>query len=231
MPLKTSYNVIFAPNNQLYMKNIQSIVTGVLAVAVIILFILHFTGKGNGTVKAPPTDTSLVNKGVVRIKFVRADSLTTGYDFAKDLSAKFEEDNKLREQKIQQKQQYFQSRMGKYEKEVYTMTDRERAKEEEELGKLQQQLMAESQELQGLAQQQNQEMMIQLEDSLVLFFREFAKEVGADIILSTNTIGSNVLYINEAMDVTTQALVGLNERYKKSKGNQPDNKPVTAPAK
>lgn len=205
------------------MKNTHSIVTGVLAVAVIVLFILQFTGNKGGGKSNMPQDTSLVSKGVIRIKYVRMDTLSLGYQLAIDLSAKFEEDNKVRESKFQQRQQYFQSQMNKYEREVYQLTERERASREEELGKLQQQIMAEGQELQNLAAMQNQQMSLQLEDSLIAFFQDFAKEVNADMILSTNTIGGNILYIDEQLDVTDRALKGLNERYNKSKGKLENN--------
>lgn len=199
------------------MKNTHSIVTGVLGVAVIVLFILQFTGNNNNTKTNEPVDTSLVSKGVIRIKYVRMDSLSLGYQFATDLGKKFEEDNKIREQKFQQRQQYLQSQVKKYEKEVYQMTERERAAKEEELGKLQQQVMGEGQELQNLAAAQNQQMSIQLEDSLITFFKSFAKEVNADMIMSTNTMGSNILYIDQNLDVTNKAIKGLNDRYNKSK--------------
>jgi outer membrane protein len=199
------------------MKNTHSIVTGVLAIAVIILFILQLSGGKKGGKSKETADTSLVTKGVVRIKYVRMDSLSSGYQLAIDLTKKFEEDNTIREQKFQQRQAYFQSKMKKYESDMYQLTQGERAAREEELGQLQQQIMAEGQELQNLAAAQNQQMSIQLEDSLINFFQGFASEVNADLILSTNTIGSNILYINPALDVTNKALKGLNERYNKSK--------------
>lgn len=199
------------------MKNTHQIVTGVLVLAVIILGILHFAGnKGSGK-SSGTNDTSLVQKGVIRIKYIRMDSLSSGYQLALDLTKKFEEDNAIREQKFQQRQNYFSSQMKKYENEVMTLTQNERARREEELGALQQQIMAEGQELQNLAQVQNQQMSIQLEDSLISFFQGFAAEVNADLILSTNTLGSNILYINPSLDVTNQALKGLNDRYNKYK--------------
>lgn len=199
------------------MKNTHQIVTGVLALAVIILGILHFTGSKKSGKTSGVSDTSLVQKGVIRIKYVRMDSLSNGYQLAIDLTKKFEEDNAIREQKFQQRQGYFDSQMKKYEREVYQLTQGERAAREEELGRLQQQIMAEGQELQNLAAVQNQQMSIQLEDSLINFFKGFAAEVNADLILSTNTLGSNILYINPTLDVTDLAIKGLNDRYNKSK--------------
>lgn len=199
------------------MKNAHPIVTGVLVIAVIILGILQVAGGKKGSVSNDQKDTSLVQKGVIRIKYVRMDSLSSGYQLAIDLGKKFEEDNAVREQKFQQRQGYFQSQMKKYEQEVYQLTERERALREDELGRLQQQIMAEGQELQNLAATQNQQMSIQLEDSLITFFKDFAPQVNADLILSTNTLGSNILYIDPTLDVTNKALQGLNDRYNKSK--------------
>jgi outer membrane protein len=206
------------------MKNTHQIVTGVLALAVIVLGILHFAGSKKSGKTSGVNDTSLVQKGVIRIKYVRMDSLSNGYQLATDLTKKFEEDNAIREQKFQQRQSYFDSQMKKYEREVYQLTQGERAAREEELGRLQQQIMAEGQELQNLAAMQNQQMSIQLEDSLINFFKGFASEVNADLILSTNTIGSNILYINPTLDVTDLAIKGLNDRYNKSKPKDEEKK-------
>jgi outer membrane protein len=201
------------------MKNSHGIVTGVLAVAVIILFILQFTGTGKKGVSTGDykTDTSLVNKGVIRIKYVESDSITSNWDFAKDLMAQFESDQKIREERFRGMEASLQAKVSKLERDAPTLTEREIGMRQEELQRLQQQYMADGQDLQNKAQMQQEQMSIQLGDSLKAFFPGFAQQVGADIIMNNSSIVTTMFYVSSSLNVTDQAIQGLNERYKKFK--------------
>jgi len=200
------------------MKNTHGIVTGVLAVAVIILFILQFTGPGKGPKSASyKTDTSLVNKGVVRIKYVDSDSITANWDFAKDLMSEFETNQKIREDRVRSMEGSLQAKLNKLEKDAPTLTEREIGMRQQELQQLQQQYMADSQNLQMNAQQEQEKMTIQLTDSLQAFFPGFAAEVGADIIMNNSSIVTTMFYVSSSLNVTDAAIKGLNDRYKKFK--------------
>lgn len=201
------------------MKNTHGIVTGVLAVAVIILFILQFAGGGKkkGNVETYQTDTSLVNKGVIRIKYVESDSITSNWDFAKDLMTQFESDQKIREEKFRGMEASLQAKVNKLERDAPTLTEREIGMRQEELQRLQQQYMADGQDLQNKAQIQQEQMSIQLGDSLKAFFPGFAQQVGADIIMNNSSIVTTMFYVSASLNVTNQAIEGLNERYKKYK--------------
>jgi outer membrane protein len=201
------------------MKNTHGIVTGVLAVAVIILFILQFTNKGKkGASKGDYiTDTALVNKGVIRIKYVESDSITANWDFAKDLMAQFEADQKVREERFRGMEGSLQAKVNKLEKDAPTLTEREIGARQEELQRLQQQYMADGQDLQQKAQIQQEQMSLQLGDSLKAFFPDFAKQVNADIIMNNSSIVTTMFYVAPSLNVTDLAIKGLNERYKKFK--------------
>jgi outer membrane protein len=201
------------------MKNSHGIVTGVLAVAVIILFILQFKGNGKkgATTGDYKTDTSLVNKGVIRIKYVESDSITSNWDFAKDLMTQFESDQKIREERFRGMEASLQAKVSKLERDAPTLTEREIGMRQEELQRLQQQYMADGQDLQNKAQMQQEQMSIQLGDSLKAFFPGCAQQVGADIIMNNSSIVTTMFYVSSSLNVTDQAIQGLNERYKKFK--------------
>ena len=207
------------------MKNTQSIIIGVLAVAIIILFILQFSGKGKkgGSEGTYKTDTSLVNRGVIRIKYVESDSITNNWDFAKDLMATFQNDQKIREERFRGMESSLQAKVNKLEKDAPTLTEREIAMRQEELQRIQQQYMADGQDLQDKAQMQQQGMSIQLGDSLKAFFPGFAQKVGADIIMNNSSIVTTMFYISPSLNVTDIAIKDLNERYKKYKPKTTDS--------
>ncbi len=200
------------------MKNAHSIVTGVLAIAVIILFVLQFTGKKKGSSEGTyKTDSSLVNKGVVRIKYVMADSILTQWDFAKDLSKTFEADQIVREERIRNMEANFTAKQNKLKSDYPRLTNREIEDRTLELQNLQQQYAMDAQDLNDRAAMQQQEMNIRLNDTLKVFFPGFAKKVGADMILNNSSMIQTFFYADPAMDVTSQAIKDLNERYKKYK--------------
>lgn len=200
------------------MKNTHGIVTGVLAVAVIILFIMQFAGSKKGSTKGDyTTDTSLVNKGVVRIKYVDSDSITANWDFANDLMNEFENNQKIREERVRSMENSLQGKVNKLEKDAPTLTEREIGMRQQELQQLQQQYMNDSQNLQMNAQQEQEKMSRQLTDTLKAFFPGFASQVGADIIMNNSSIVTTMFYVAPSLNVTDAAVKGLNDRYKKYK--------------
>lgn len=206
------------------MKNISLVFNIVLSIAVAILFFLHFSSSGkksSGNITDSPSGPS----GELKILYVNSDSISANYDLVKDMEKKFEEDNKVREQKLQSKQGTLQRMYKDYENKVMTMTTRERQKKEEEITRYQQQLMQEQQELSQLAAMQEAGMVSQMFDSLHVFFKEFAQQKGVDLILAYQK-GSGVLYANEKFDVTREAIQAMNLRYSKSKASTPATSPA-----
>lgn len=201
------------------MKNTSLIFNIVLSVAVAILYFLHFssTGKTSGN---KTSETETLQNGDLKILYVNSDSISAGYDLVRDMEKKFEEDNKIREQKLQSKQSNLQRMYKDYENKVMTMTNRERQKKEEEITAYQQQLMQEQQEMSQLAAMQEAGMVSQMFDSLHVFFKGFAEQKGVDLILAYQK-GSGVLYANEKFDVTREAIQSMNLRYSKSKAAAP----------
>ena len=63
------------------MKSISWIVNGVLAVAVIVLFVLHFSTNST------PTKASINDKGGVKIAYFEIDSIQNSYEFFKEVKS------------------------------------------------------------------------------------------------------------------------------------------------
>lgn len=207
------------------MKKGTLIFNVIISLAVATLFVLHFTGKGGKTGK-PKTDGTSNPGGSMKTLYINSDSISAGYVMMRDLEAKFEADNAVRQQKLQNKQASLQKMIKDYQNGLMTMTSREQQKEGEKIQAYQQQLEQEVQEFSQMAAVQQQDMMIQVYDSVYAFFHDYAKEVGADMIFSFQT-GGQILYINEKYDVTTDAIQKMNQRYLKSKPKEDNTLPPT----
>jgi outer membrane protein len=206
------------------MNSKQNIFMGLIALAVIGLYILHFSSRepSKASSKEPKKGSEQGMPLNGKILYVQADSIMSSYGYMKDLETQFLSDNQLRENKLQDGQQRLQSMLRDYERKVPTMTSRERMREEEKITAYQQQLMQDQQELSQLAAMQEAEMISQVYDSLHAFFSEFGAEREVDFILATQK-ASGVLYAHPDLDVTGEAIKALDARYQGSKEDSTSN--------
>ena len=196
------------------MKNINYVINGVLAVAVIILFIMQFSGKKESEVTRTFTsgeDTT----GILPIAYVNVDSLLQNYNYSKDLNEIILKKSENSRAIITQKARSLQSEMQDFQRKVENnaFLTRERAESE------QQRLINKQQELQNLDNQLAQELVAeqqrvseQLRDTLVSQLKEFNKDKHFQVIFS-NTVGDNILLAGDAYDITGELIEYLNKNY------------------
>lgn len=197
------------------MKNINYLINGVLALAVIILFVMHFSGKKESdSPQAVLAGTEGVS-GLLPIAYVNVDSLLTNYNYSKDLNEvimKKQEDSRLN---INQKANTLRSDMQEFERKYQNgaFLTPQRAQEE------QQRLLGKQQELQALDERLTQELMIeqqrlneQLRDTIVAQLKVFNQTKGFQVIFS-NTMGDNILLAGDAYDITAEIITYLNKSY------------------
>lgn len=196
------------------MKNINYIINGVLALAVVILFVLQFTGKKeSGVTKTFTAEESA--SGLLPIAYVNVDSLLLNYNYSKDLNEIIIKKQENSRASVNQKLRSLQTEMQDFQRKVENnaFLTRERAEQE------QARLMKKQQELQDfdnrLAQElvsEQQRLNEQLRDTLVSQLRVYNKDKGYLVILS-NTMGDNILLAGDAYDITKEVIEYLNKNY------------------
>ena len=191
------------------MKNINYVINGVLAVAVIILFVMQFSSKKESTV-APAFTTEGDSTNLLPVAYVNVDSLLSNYNYSKDLNErilKMQEDYRLdmtqRSNALRTELNDFQR---KYEANAFLTTERAQQEElQNYAAKKEQELAAKQMELNG-----------QLRDTIVAQLTTFNQTKGYQIIFS-NTMGDNILLSNPAYDITAEFLEVLNKNYSSGK--------------
>ena len=188
------------------MKNINYVINGVLAVAVVILYIMQFSGKKESSVTrtfASAGDTT----ALLPIAYVNVDSLLLNYNYSKDLNEII--------LKKQENSRSLQGEMQDFQRKVENnaFLTRERAEQE------QQRLLNKQQELQNLDNQLAQELMQeqqklneQLRDTVVSQLKAFNLGRGYQVVFS-NTVGDNILLAGDSYDITGELLEYLNKNY------------------
>ena len=196
------------------MKNINYIINGVLALAVVILFVLQFTGKKESGVTNTFTAEESAS-GLLPIAYVNVDSLLLNYNYSKDLNEIIIKKQENSRASVNQKLRSLQTEMQDFQRKVENnaFLTRERAEQE------QARLMKKQQELQDfdnrLAQElvsEQQRLNEQLRDTLVSQLRVYNKDKGYQVILS-NTMGDNILLAGDAYDITKEVIEYLNKNY------------------
>lgn len=200
------------------MKNLSVILNVVLLLAVAFLYIDKFSGDANTpeTEEQMEGDVETAATGDITIAYINSDTLLAQYAY-------FDEINEIMNAKRESAQGQYEQRARSLQQEIETfqrtaegMTiNQARAKEEE--------LIQKQQNLQALEGNLSQELMAEeakltneLYDVIADYLAEYGKANNINIIL-TYTKGSGVIYANEGLDITKEAIKVLNERYEASK--------------
>lgn len=201
------------------MKNINYIINGVLAVCIVILFILHFTGKKESSV-APAFVAGADSAKMLPVAYVDIDSLLLNYNFSKDLNERIVTTQESYRADVNQKTSALRVELQDFQKKVdnNAFLTRERAEQENSrLVKKQQDLQAYADKLQQDLASKQQALNEQLRDTIVAQLAQFNKNKGYQIIFS-NTMGDNILYTSQkAYNITAEFLEVLNKNYSSSK--------------
>jgi outer membrane protein len=200
------------------MKNINYIINGVLAVAVIILFVLHFAGKKEAGIVTSPVTPEGGFSGVLPVAYVNMDSLLQNYNYSKDLNEVIMRKDENARANVNQQANQLRSEMQDFERKIANnaFLTRERAEQENQrLLKKQQELQAYNDRLSQELLAEHQKLTEQLRDSLVAQVKIFNQDKKYQIIFS-NISNGNILWSENIYDITPELIVFLNKHYSPS---------------
>ena len=208
------------------MNKVSIIVESILAAAVVALFILFFTY--NPWAKKTANADVEAQGELLPIAVVNTDSILTHYTLAVESSDKLQSQYEESMVKLDSRAKAFQKEYETFQQDVLNFQkkleanaflSRERAESEQQrLQKKEQQLLAKQQELENLRQKlsndflaQQNELTMQLQDSLQLFLRDYNADGHLHLIIN------DAVLLNKAAgyDVTDEVIEGLNARYGK----------------
>jgi outer membrane protein len=203
------------------MKNINYLINGILAVAVIILFIMQFAGKTTSEdVKPSPAAEGDISSSLP-VAYVNMDSLLQNYHYYNDLNEIIMRKEENARANVNQQVNQLQSEAQDFERKVNNnaFLTRERAEQE------QQRLLRKRQELEALDNRLSQELiaeqqrlMEQLRDSLSAQLKIFNEGKKYQIIFS-NISNDNILLADDVYDITKELILYLNKNYTSSGSN------------
>lgn len=194
------------------MKNLSIGLNIVLLIAVIVLYVLHFSGNpGKGSEQTGPS-TVVPDAKIV---YINMDSLLSNYLQSRELNEAFLKKVENNRTDLNMKAKKFEEEVVAFQQKLENngFISRERAEQAQaELMVKRQNLQKLDQELMENTQREQIELNQKLYTDITNFLKEYNKTKGYQLILST-TLGGNVFYAEEGFDITKDVVEKLNQQY------------------
>ena len=194
-------------------KNLKK--AAIYATAIAAIFLFAQCTKENSQPAASQTACGSING--IKIAFVDIDSLLNNYELSitinKEMLRKEENMRMTLSEKAKDIQADIEDFQRKIENNVYA-TQKRAEEEQARIIKRREDYDRLSERLAGELAAESQKNNVVLHDSINAYLKEFNKEKGYDLIISR--VGDNLLYANEALDITKEVIEGLNKRYQAS---------------
>lgn len=113
------------------MKSGNIIFNSIIAIAVIVLYVLHFTTKPQGPVFVNASDSTILSAQPFATAYVNGDSLLENYEYFKNAKKEFEAKTLRTEKQIEAKRGVLEREFANYQQTGASMTADQRAKVEE----------------------------------------------------------------------------------------------------
>ncbi|PWD99945.1 OmpH family outer membrane protein [Marinilabilia rubra] len=195
------------------MKNISIVLNAILFVAVAALF---FIVLSNGSESDDGADQSQKEKVQdYPIAYVNTDSLLMNYEYAQFLNEELLRKEESSRADFNERAKVFQDDMRAFQRKVQNnaFLSLERAqKEEKRLREKEQELQELNSQLSNDLMKKQNQMNRELRDTITAFLKEYTNQKPFKLVLS-NTMGDNILFAHEALNITDEVVGILNERY------------------
>ncbi len=198
------------------MKGTSLIVSIVLFVAVAALYVLHFVGGDSSEHDSVGEDVAVVNRGGLKIAYVKADSILLNYDLSQDLHDEFTKKQEAYTTEYGTKRQLFEKDAAAFQEKLQRggfLSEQRAVQERDRLVGLEQEVLKMDQELSTKLSELQAENNKVLLDKLMDYIKELNAEKGYDYVFNA----SNILIGDEADNLTGHVLKVLNEKYAEEK--------------
>ena len=200
------------------MKHSNLIFNIILAIAVVVLYILHFSSPSATPVFTSTSDSTHVVDASAETVYVNGDSLLEKYEYFKKAKKDFEAKTARTENEITAKRTALEREFAAYQQQASGMSQDQRAKIEESLMRKEQELRTYSESAAAKLQEEQVSFNEKLFDKVSAYLKEHTKGKNYKIVMNY-TKGTGILYANDSLDITNEVLRGLNEQYKSENKN------------
>ena len=199
------------------MKQTNLIINGILAAAVIALFILHFTGAPatEATPEESGTDTATTPVAAeASIAYFNIDTVLANWDMYVDLQEQLASKQQQMESEFENKTQDYYKKVedAQYKMQRGLVTRSEAQQQQQQLQQEEQNLMNMQNNYSMQLQEESAVKNRQMIDKIEQYLKQYNADNRYDYIFSYS-FGGNLLYGNPAYNITREVIRGLNQEY------------------
>jgi outer membrane protein len=197
------------------MKNNSTFIHVILALAVIGLYVLYFTGNKKDQSNQTGTKDQDTN-APVKVAFVKLDSVLANYDLAKKLNDDFNRKQDSYTKEYGQKRIDFEKQANAFQEKLKRggfLTQERAMQERNRLIGMQQEIQKLDNDLSGKLQSMQQKINQQIIDSISNYVKVYNVDKKYDLIFSN----ANLLEGSDQHNITRKVTSELNKRYHSSK--------------
>jgi len=204
------------------MKNVNYVINGVLAVAVIILFIMQFSGKQRSLPSSQQSATATEDfTASIPVAYIDIDTLVEKYYFSIDLREQIAKKAEDARAVVAQQARKFQADVDAFNYKLKNNAFATQQRVEQE----QQRLQKQQQEIEDLNQKltenlidETRQLHMQLRDTIISYLNEYNRDKKFQIIFSNmsnfDLVTPNpVLLANKPYNITNEVVEYLNKRW------------------
>lgn len=188
------------------MKPNSWIVNGVMAVAIIVLFVLHF--NSNST----PIKSSAMAAGGVKVAYFEIDSIQNSYNFFKDVKAALQAKDVENAKQLTGLKNAFAIKYQELQKNGQYLSQAEIGARQQELAQLEKNYTNREQQLVAEMQEESFKRLQEVKQKIEAFLVSYNKNKEFAYIFSSNP--DLMYYKDTAYDITADIVKGLNAEYK-----------------
>jgi outer membrane protein len=207
------------------MKNISLAINATLAIAVAILFYLHFSTPSSAISEEETTNIEeapledLITEEIStpltgKIGYINIDSLQDSYQLYEVMIDQLEAKQKRYEREMKAKSSVFEKKVQDFQKQAPTMSQFEGQMKQKELGEEEQKLYKMRDDFAAKFQEEEIKLNDQFQKKVKSYIQKHNKTANYDIIIGASELGAIVLDYNKDIDITLDVVKGLNDQYK-----------------
>jgi len=191
------------------MKSTSWIVNGVLAVAVIVLYVLHFNG-GN-----TPTKLSVAANGASKVAYFEIDSIQNNYEFFKEVKSALQVKDMDNAKQLAALKNAYIAKYQELQKNGQYLSQAEVGSRQQELVQAEKNYTNKEQQLSQELQEESFKRLQEVKKKIEVYLAQYNKNKQFAYIFSSNP--DLMYYKDTAYDITADIIKGLNQEYQPKK--------------
>jgi outer membrane protein len=201
------------------MKSIQSILLWIVAAAVAVLYVLHFSGKKpkETTGAVIKKDSADLKEQHIRVAYIDLDTIQKYYEFFKLKNDDIEREKTRYDNQIQSELNKLERDRIEFLKKGQAITQVEAEKFQQEYQTRYQQIGQRQQSLQGQHLENQAKAIDDIQKRINEYLKIYNQEGKYNFIFSTQEGNPTLYFKDTAFNITSEVLKGLNDTYKQSK--------------